>query len=432
MSEDPSAELPRNRSAVPPPPRKRVAVFVLVPVLALLGLGGYLHWQTYSTAADTQRQQRDFVPQVRTTAAQKNDKPVELTLPGQAEAFNVASLFARATGYVAERRVDIGSRVHKDDLLLRIAAPDLDQQLEQAQAQLGQTQAAVLQAQAQVQSAQANANLANVTKFRETTLAEKGWETKQNADNATANFSVQTAGITNAQAGVAVAMANLKAQQATVDRLQALTAFEQVKAPFDGVITARNVETGDLLAQDNASGMPLFSIARDDVLRIAVYVPQSGAIGIHDGLEAKVTVPEMPGKVFQARVARTAVALQASSRSMRVEVDVQNPEGVLRPGLFVNVTFSIPRQAPAVVVPDEALVFNADGLRVAMVEPDDTIRFRKVNVYRDFGTSAELRDGLQGGETLVLSPPTDLADGSKVQLAKPPSDSDTAKQTASR
>jgi RND family efflux transporter MFP subunit len=417
----------------PPPPRKRILVFVAIPVLALLILGGYLHYQTFAAATNAQQEQENFVPQVRTTTAKKDAKPVELTLPGQTEAFNVASLYPRATGYVAERRVDIGSRVHKDDLLLRIVAPDLDQQLEQARAQLGQTKAAVLQAQAQVQSAEANTHLANVTKYRETTLASQGWETKQNADNATANFSVQTAGIANSRAGVAVAVANQNAQQATVDRLQALIAFEQVKAPFDGVITARNVEAGDLLTQDNASGTPLFSIARDDVLRIAVWVPQSGAIGMHDGLEASVTVPEMPGRVFKARVARTAVALQAASRSMQTEVDVPNADGTLRPGLFVNVTFSIPRQAPAVVVPDEALVFNASGLRVAIVEPDNTIRFQKVSVYRDFGTSAELRDGLQGGETLVLSPPADLADGSKVQVSRPPrEDQDTAKRTASR
>jgi HlyD family secretion protein len=127
------------------------------------------------------------------------------------------------------------------------------------------------------------------------------------------------------------------------------------------------------------------------------------------------------------------VALQAASRSMLTEVDVPNPNGTIRPGLFVNVTFSIPRQAPGVVVPDEALVFNADGLRVATVEPDNTIRFQKVTVYRDFGTSAELRDGLQGGETLVLSPPADLANGSKVQPAKPPAqEQETSRQTASR
>jgi len=168
-------------------------------------------------------------------------------------------------------------------------------------------------------------------------------------------------------------------------------------------------------------------------LRIAVYVPQSGAIGVHDGLEAKVTVPEIPGRVFTGRIARSAVALQSASRSMLTEVDVANPDGTLRPGLFVNVAFSIPRQAPAVVVPDEALVFNANGLQVATVGPDSTVRFRKVNIYRDFGTSAELRDGLDGGETLVLSPPTELTDGSKVKLAtQPKPEEETTKQTASR
>ena len=416
----------------PPPPRKRVLLFVLVPAAALLALGGFLHWQTFTAAKETQHQQEHFVPQVRTATAQKVDKPIELTLPGQTEAFDAANIFPRATGYVAERRADIGSRVHTGDLLVRIEAPDLDQQLAQARAQLGQNQAAVLQAQEMVKSAAASTKLANVTKFRETTLAGQGWETKQNADNATSNFSVQTAGVTSAEAGVAVALANLKAQQATVDRLQALTAFERVTAPFDGVITARNVDTGDLLTSDSSGGTPMFSIARDNVLRIAVYVPQSGAIGFHDGLQAQVTVPEMPGRVFTGRVARNAVALQAASRSMLTEVDVANPDGALRPGLFVDVAFAIPRQAPGIVVPDEALVFNADGLQVATVEPDDTVKFRRVAVYRDFGTSAELRDGLHGGETLVLSPPADLADGSRVQVAKRPPGQDTGKQTASR
>jgi len=416
----------------PPPPRKRAFAYVLVPVALLVGLGSYLHWRTYADAAETQKEQEEFVPQVRTTVAKRVDSPVQLTLPGQTEAFDVANLYPRATGYVAERRVDIGSRVRAGDLLLRIAAPDLDQQLAQAQAQLGQNQAAVLQAQAQVLSAEANTRLADITKYRETTLAGQGWETRQNADNATANLSVQTAGIANAKAGVAVALANVKAQQATVDRLVALTAFEQIKAPFDGVITARNVDTGDLLTQDSLGGNPMFSIARDNVLRIAVYVPQSSAIGIHDGLEAQVTVPEMPGRIFKGRVARSSVALQSASRSMLTEVDVANPDGELRPGLFVNVAFAVPRQAPGIVVPDEALVFNAGGLQVAMVQPDNTIRFQKVSVYRDFGTTAELHDGLQGGENLVMSPPTELADGSKVRVTNPAPSEDTANKTASR
>jgi RND family efflux transporter MFP subunit len=176
----------------------------------------------------------------------------------------------------------------------------------------------------------------------------------------------------------------------------------------------------------------MFQIVRDDVLRIAVYVPQSAAIGIRDGVEAKVTVPEMPGRIFTGRVARSSVALQAASRSMLTEVDVPNQDGVLRPGLFVNVAFSIPRQAPAIVVPDAALVFNASGLQVAMVDAENRVRFQRVTIYRDFGTTAELHDGLQGGESLVLSPPTDLADGSKVRVTNSLPTPDSGKLTASR
>ncbi|HQT79413.1 MAG TPA: efflux RND transporter periplasmic adaptor subunit [Rhodopila sp.] len=423
----------RETSKAPPPPRKRIAVYVLVGAALLLGLGGYQHWKTYADARETQRQQEDFVPRVRTAVAQKVNSPVNLTLPGQTEAFDVANLYPRATGYVAKRLVDIGSRVKQGDLLLKIAAPDLDQQLAQAVAQLGQNQAAVLQAQAQVRSATANTKLAHITRYRETTLAGQGWETKQNADNATANYEVQTAGIANAEAGVAVALANLKAQQATVDRLRELKSFEQVVAPFNGVITARNIATGDLLTQDNNSGSPMFTIARDDMLRISVYVPQSAATGIHDGLAAQITVPELPGRIFTGKVARSSIALRSASRSMLVEVDVPNPDGTLRPGLYVDVAFSIPRQVPGIVVPDESLVFDTRGLQVATVEPDSTVRFRSVSIYRDFGTTAELRDGLQGGETLILSPPVELADGDKVQEMDPaPQHGNTPRRTARR
>ncbi|MBV9655058.1 MAG: efflux RND transporter periplasmic adaptor subunit [Acetobacteraceae bacterium] len=433
------ARLPRDAgrghggAEQPAPPRRRVGLLVLTLLILLLGVGAWLHWRTYAASRATQRQEEQFVPQVRTATAQRVDSPVELVLPGQTEAFDNANIFARATGYVAERRVDIGSRVKAGDLLIRIEAPDLDQQLAQAQATLGQNQAAVAQAEAMVESAKANTKLADVTKYRQTTLASQGWETKQNADNATANFSVQTAGVANAQAGVAVSVANLKAQQATVDRLVALTAFERVTAPFDGVVTARNVDRGDLLTSDSSSGTPMLSIARDTILRIAVYVPQSSAIGITDGLEAKITVPELPGQVFTGKVARTSVALQAASRSMLTEVDVPNPDGKLRPGLFVNVSFAVPRQRPGVIVPDEALVFNASGLQVATVDPGSAVHFKRVSIYRDFGTTAELRDGLDGGETLVLSVPAGLPDGSKVRTAAPPPDQPNGgAQTASR
>lgn len=410
-----------RQAETPPPPRRRVLLYVGIPALALLGWGAWSHYQTHRTADATQQAQQDFKPEVRTARAQRTDKPVELTQPGQTVAFDTANLFARATGYVAERHVDIGSRVHKGDLLLRIAAPDLDAQLRQAQAQVGQLQASIVQAEASLQQAIATRSLANVTKFRTTTLAGQGWETRQNADQSTANATTGVAGVTTAQAGIAVALANLKAQQATVQGLQELTGFEQVTAPFDGVITARNVDVGDLLTANSGGGVPMLSLQRDDVLRVSVYVPQSSAVEIQDGLAAQVTVTELPGRSFDAKVSRTARALDQSSRSMLTEVDVQNPDGVLRAGLYANVTIDVPRQHPGVIVPDEALVFNARGLQVAVVD-GDVVHYRTISIYRDFGTTVELRDGLDGSEVLVLTPPPNLEDGGKVRVAQTATD----------
>ncbi len=410
----------RDDDAPPPPPRRRLAVFVAIPVALLLGFGAWTHWRTRQAAVTAQAEQRDFVPEVRTAKAKRLTDPVELTQPGQTVAFETANVFARSTGYVAERLVDIGSRVHKGDLLIRIAAPDLDQQLVQAQAQVGQNEAAVLQAQANLQQAQATVKLADVTKSRTTTLANQGWETKQNADNSTANAATGAAGVSSAQAGIAVALANLRAQQATVQRLQELTGFERITAPFDGVVTARNVDVGNLLTADNGSGTPMLSISRDDVLRVAVYVPQSGAVGVHAGLPAKVTIPELPGRSFDAHVSRTAQSLDPSSRSMLTEVDIDNKDGSLRAGLYANVSIAIPRDKPGVVVPDAALVFNADGLQAVSLDGEDRAHYHKIAIYRDFGTTAELREGLAGDETLVLSPPPNLAEGDKVKVAPPP------------
>ena len=406
---------------VPPPPRARVLIYVLVPLALAVAYGAYGHWAESARAQDARNQTIDSVPEIRTAQAKRDNKPTELVLPAQTQAFDYANLYARATGFIVERHVDIGSRVHRGDLLVRIAAPDLDQQLVQAAAQLGQVQAAVLQARSQVEQAQANTSLAKVTKFRETTLASQGWETKQNADNSTANASVQVANVDSARAGVTVADANFQAQLAQVQRLQALTAFERITAPFDGVITARNVDVGDLVSADSASGAPAFTVQSDDVLRISVQVPQSGAVGLHDGLDASITVPELPGRTFHGVVARSSVALSPVNRSLTAEVDVPNPSHALRPGLYVNVTFKIPRATPAVIIPSDALVFNSDGMQVAVVQ-DDKLHYRKVTIARDFGQTVELSNGLDGGETIGLDVPAGLDDGAKIKVQSPEQD----------
>jgi RND family efflux transporter MFP subunit len=425
-----SARGPEAPNSSPAPGTGRVpttaVVVVLLVVAALLGFGVYRHWRENAAAARTQQQTADFVPTLRAVTARREEDPIRVVLPGQTEPFLVANIYARATGYVAERRVDIGSRVRKGDLLLRIAAPDLDQQLAQAEAQLGQVRAAVVQAQAQVTQAQATLALQTTNLQRANQLTQQGYETAQNQQTQQTTVQSQQAALVTAQAGVKVAEANLQAQQATVDRLRALGAFENVVAPFDGVVTARNVEVGDLVNADAATGAPMFTLDRDDVLRVAVQVPQYSAQGIRDGLEAEVVAPQTPGRTFHGKVARSSVALLYSSRTLATEVDVPNPDGALRPGDFVDVTFSIPRTEVAVSLPSDALVFDQDGMQVAVVDRDGRVAMRKIDIYRDLGTTVELKDGLQGGETVLLGPPVDLRNGARVKVA--PADADGERQ----
>lgn len=399
-----------------PAPRKLPFALALLGAAGLIGLGGWHHFEQVQAAEATQTEIIDFVPRVLTVSASKDDTPMLLTLPGETEAFDKADIFARATGYIAERQVDIGSRVKKGDLLVRIAAPDLDQQLRQAQAQLGQMKAQLVEAKANVDQAKASLNLADVTDNRTATLAGQGWASKQNADTTKAKVLTAQATLTASQARVKVAEANLDAQQATVDRLTALAGFEKVTAPFDGIITDRKVDIGDLVHADSGSGTPMFSIESDRVLRVSVQVPQHAAIGIHDGVPAEVSVPQMPGKTFKAKVSRSSIALRSAARTLATEVDVDNTDSVLRPGLYVSVTFDVPRTHPSVVIPSEALIFDAKGTRVAVVQPDDTVRLEPVTISRDLGTTLELRTGLTGGERIVLSPPVDLQTGAKVAL----------------
>jgi RND family efflux transporter MFP subunit len=372
-------------------------------------------WRNYE-ASSYREAQETAVPSIRTAKVVRQDGPIRLELPGQTLAINQARLFARATGYIAERRVDIGSRVKKGDLLARIAAPDLDHQYAQAQAQLLLSKAQLSQSVAQVEQTRANLELAKITHARTATLVKQKFESKQNDDNARANVQTQAANLASAEAGVEVARANIAAQQATVDRLKQLTEFESVVAPFDGVVTARNIEVGDLVTADAGGATPLFSVARDDVLRVQVSVPQAEAAGLVDGLEAEVVVPEAPGKIFKGRIARNASALDAATRTLLVEVDVTNKTGDLRPGLFTRVRLNIPRAQPSVTAPAQAILFRAEGPQLAVVGKGDVVQLRRIVIARDFGTTVEIKDGLAGDETIVLDPPASLRDGMKISV----------------
>ena len=368
----------------------------------LAGLGVRGHVQLDAAAAATLAAQRDAVPVVRTEILKALDTPREIELPGSTQAFDSAILYARATGYISTRNVDIGSRVRTGDVLAVISAPDLDQQLAEARAQLVQFEANVVQAQVNVRVAQDKA-------WRSAQTAKDGWTPQQQAD-------VERDTVAADIAAVAVARANVMAQQAQVGRLEQLTSFERVVAPFDGVITSRQVDVGSLVTANENSGTPLFSIAHTDVLRVQVYVPQDDYFGMKDGDEAEVTVPELPGRVFQGRLARNASALQPDTRTVLAEVDVKNKDGALAPGVYTVVHLSEPRQYPVISVPSDATIFDKGGLQAAVCD-NGVLRLHRLNVAADNGATVEVREGLHAGEQLILNPPIGATDGMRVMNA---------------
>ncbi len=382
-------------------------IVALILVVALVGYGAWGHAQRSLAALETLRQQETMVPHVRIAAVKVTDAPRMLSLPGNIKAFDSAIIYARATGYIAKRNVDIGSKVHAGDVLAIIAAPDLDQQLIQARAQLVQLEAAIAQARA-------NQELAQRTNARTAQLVEQGWQSKQQGDTDRFTSDAQSAALK-------VAEANYKAQQAQVSRLEELTGFEKVVAPFNGVITQRDIDVGSLVTADVSSGTPLFALVRSDVLRVQIYVPQDSAFGVKDGESARVLVPEMPGRVFHGTVARNARALQPGTRTLLTEVDVDNKDGTLLPGIYCTVQLAIPRPQPVITIPAQAVIFNKDGLSVA-VDEDGRARLRHLDVLADNGAELEIRAGLSPKDRIILDPPIGVTDGMRITTSTAPTE----------
>jgi len=373
-------------------------------VLVLGGAVGFGVWQHLSLHAQViaaAEQRQSFVPSVRTAAVRASDDTLTVTWPGTTEAFEQANIYARASGYISRREVDIGSRVSAGQLLVEITAPELDHQISQAQATLTQMQASL-------QQAGANRDLAQATWDRDRPLVQKGWVTPQQGDTDRLNLQAR-------EAAVAVAQANIAAQEAQLRVLRQQKAYQRVVAPFDGVITRRNIDVGDLVEADAASGTMLFTLMHSDTVRIQLYVPQDEAFGITPGVEAVVRVPELPGREFPGTVTRIADALQPGTRTLLTEIDVPNPDHALPPGIYCSVELKIPRKTPSLIVPSEAIIFNRDGLSVAVVE-NGVARIRRVTLVRDFGTTVEVSAGVKDGDQVILNPAVDLTDGRELKI----------------
>lgn len=379
---------------------------VVIGVLIVLALGGALTAGTLPRLWQQQRldaaatQAASQPPRVTVAVAKRMAPTAERILPGNSLPLMEAALFARATGYVIKRLVDIGDVVKPGQLLAEISAPDIDDQLEQARANLELSKA-------NLEFTQANAKLAQITVVRFQGLAKTNTVATQELDQAKA-----TAETTAAQ--VASALASIHVNEAAVKRFADMQSFEKVAAPFAGVITARNVEVGDLVTADSTT-RELFHLMRTDTLRVFVNVPQAFATSIATGHTAAVYRREEPEKQYPGKVTRTADALDPNTRTLLTQVDVPNPDNVLRPGMYLQVKFNFDRKVFPLMIPAAALATRTQGQRVAVLDDQNRVHYRDVQLGRDYGADIQVLAGLKDGEQVVVHPGDDLPEGTVVE-----------------
>jgi RND family efflux transporter MFP subunit len=341
-------------------------------------------------------------PMVLVTRLKGSDGGGHVELPATVQAFDQTPIFARTSGYLKARYVDIGDRVHQGQLLAIIDDPQTDQALMQAKATLAQNKA-------QLAQAQANAVLSKVTNDRWQVLQKQGVVAQQDADTKLAQAGADAA-------SVEAANANIAAGEANVRSLTEQQSFARVIAPFNGIILSRGVDVGSLISSGSQNSVTqMFTIGQADTVRVFTSVPQANAVGLVPGFVAKVTFRELPGKVYSGKVARTSQSIDTSTRTLLVEVDLKN-DGKILPGMYATAIFDLPKStSETVLLPANALVIRTSGPQAVVVDHDNAVHFRSIVLGRDLGTATEVVGGLKPGDVVVLSPGDSVTDGAKVQ-----------------
>lgn len=400
-------EQPHSVSTPPePPPVRRgslLAVTVLVLLIAVVvGVVGVLRRVHASTALESYTDQ-NAAPPVALAYPEQQQTAQEIVIPGNMQPFTVAPIYARTTGYVKSWSHDIGSHVHKGDLLAVIETPELDQQLSQAEADLA--------------TARANQSLAKVTANRYQDLIGKNAVSQQDTDNAKSALSAREAEVASAEANV--------------HRLQELQSFERITAPFDGVVTQRNLDIGQLItasgstsapgaAGNTPASLPILEVSAINTLRVFINVPQVHSPDARPGTIATLTLPQFPGKSFKGKLVRTSDSVDPTTRTLLAEVDVDNKSGELLPGSYTEVHLHTAEAQPALVVPISAVIFDANGLHVATVDKNQVAHLVQVTPGRDMGSTMQILAGLNPGEAVITNPPDSLTDGEKVRVVSGP------------
>jgi RND family efflux transporter MFP subunit len=329
------------------------------------------------------------VPSVSVISPQHSAPSQEIVLPGNVQPFISSPIYSRTNGYVKKWYADIGAHVKKGQLLAVIETPEVDQQL--------------LQSRSNMATAQANLKLAEITKNRYQGLLATHAVAQQDADNALGTYDANKAIV--------------EADQANVRQLETLQSFEKIYAPFDGIITARNTDIGDLINAGNsgAARADLFHISQPGKLRVYVNVPEQYSKAATPGLTAELTLAEFPGRRFQGTLVRTSNSINFTSRTLTAEIDVDNPTGELLTGSYAEVHLKVPGQTSSYLVPVSTLIFRSQGLQLAVVKGGDVV-LTPVTAGRDFGDQIEIVSGLKGDESLIMNPPDSIVSGQKVQV----------------
>jgi RND family efflux transporter MFP subunit len=364
--------------------------YLIGGAIVLVILGAFTMFQRraqYHALAETTEAMA--IPTVAITHPTSEVAQEDLVLPGNLQAYVESPIYARTNGYLQKWYHDIGSRVPKGELLADIDTPEVDQQLSQARADLN--------------TAQANANLSRITSTRYQDLIKTDGVSKQEVDNAVGDYEAKAAIV--------------KSEEANVRRLEELESFKHVYAPFSGVITRRNIDTGTLINAGNGGTLQeLFTLAQTDPIRVYLNVPEMYSPSVRAGLGAFLELAQYPGQTFQGKVVRTAEAIDLTSRTLLTEVDVPNKGGQLFPGGYAQVHLQVKVAASRVQVPVNALLFRAEGLRAVVVDANHKTHLRQLTIGRDYGTSLEVLQGLESTDWIVLNPADSLEDGQDVRV----------------
>jgi len=378
--------------AVTNKPKSKAAIWVICVVVVLLAVGIFsgIHSRVSADAALATAATQASVPSVHITYPQSGEQIQKIDLPGNVQAFYDTPIYARTSGYLQHWYVDIGSHVHQGQLMAEIETPELDQQLQQAQADL--------------KTAQANLDMAAITSKRWQNLLAKNAVSKQETDQAMSDLSARQSAVS--------------ASEANVRRLQQLQGFEKVVAPFDGIVTARNTDIGALVeAGANSGPKELFHLASINRLRVYVAVPEAYANAVTNGGKVTLTEADRPDETFQGTLVRNSNAIDPESRTLNVEADVDNANGHLLPGAYVFAHLQLTGNPHSVTVPSNALLFRAEGLRVAVVRQNRVV-LAPVAIGHDYGSTVEVTSGLTPQDAVVLDPPDSLAGGATVKVTE--------------